>query len=185
MNPRPQSSASIPVVETNRLLLRGFELGDFDDHAALWADPDVVRHISGKVSSREESWNRFLRTCGHWSFMGFGYWALIEKETGRFAGQVGLGDFKRDIEPSIEGTPEMGWVLATWCHGRGYATEAVQAALRWVETHFGPDCRTVCLIDPENPASIRVAEKCGYREYFRTSYHGGPTILLERCSARS
>lgn len=170
----------VPVLETERLLLRGFQLDDFDDHAALWADPEVTRHISGKVSSREESWSRFLRTCGHWSCMGYGYWVLAEKDTGRFAGQVGLGDFKRAIVPSIEGTPEMGWVLATWCHGRGYATEAVHAALDWVEAQFGADCRTVCLIDPENQASLRVAEKCGYREYARTTYHGGPTILLEQ-----
>ena len=180
MTKNPQTSPTVPRLETDRLLLRGLQLEDFDDHAALWADPDVVRYISGKPSSREEAWSRFLRSCGHWTCMGYGYWALTEKESGRFAGEVGLGDFKRDIHPSIEGTPEMGWVLAPWCHGRGYATEAVMAALEWVETRFGPDCRTVCLIAPENLASRRVAEKCGYREYARTAYHEEPTILLER-----
>ncbi|WP_322097458.1 GNAT family N-acetyltransferase [Pelagibius sp. Alg239-R121] len=180
MNPKPILSIDVPVVETERLLLRGFRFQDFNEHAAIWADPDVTRHISGRVFSREESWGRFLRHGGHWSMMGYGYWALEEKASGRLAGQVGLGDFKRDIEPSIEGIPEMGWVLATWSHGRGYATEAVLAALGWVEANLGQGCRTVCLVDPDNLASLRVAEKCGYREYARTRYHDGPTILLER-----
>ena len=173
-------SIEIPIVETERLLLRGFRLDDFDSHAAIWADPAVTQYISGRPFSREESWGRFLRHAGHWSYRGYGYWALEEKASGRLAGQVGLGDFKRDIRPSIEGVPEMGWVLAPWSHGQGYATEAVKAALGWTEVNLGQDCRTVCLIAPENLASLRVAEKCGYREYARTTYHDGPTILLER-----
>ena len=180
LDAKAKRTFEIPVLETDRLLLRGAEGGDFKDHAALWADPEVVRYISGRIFSREESWSRFLRNIGHWSYKGFGYWALIEKDSGRFAGQVGLGDFKRDILPSIDGEPEMGWVLAPWCHGRGFATEAVLAVLDWAEGHFGPGCRTVCLIDPENKASLRVAEKCGYREFARTTYYDGPTILMER-----
>ncbi len=112
--------------------------------------------------------------------MGFGYWALEEKASGRLAGQVGFGDFRRDIKPSIEGVPEIGWVLAPWSQGQGYATEAVKAALGWLEANFGESCRSVCLIAPENLASLRVAEKCGYREYLRTRYHDGPAVLLER-----
>ena len=170
----------IPTVETERLILRGFRLDDFDSYAAIWADPAVTQHISGRPFSREESWGRFLRYAGHWSYRSYGYWALEEKASGRLAGQAGLSDFKREIEPSIEGVPEMGWVLAPGSQGQGYATEAVKAALGWAEANFGPDCRTVCLIAPENRASLRVAEKCGYREFTRTTYHDGPTILLER-----
>jgi RimJ/RimL family protein N-acetyltransferase len=38
----------------------------------------------------------------------------------------------------------------------------------------------VCIISPENLASIRVAEKCGYAEVARTAYHGDTVILFER-----
>ena len=67
-------------------------------------------------------------------------------------------------------------MLAPWAHGKGFATEAVRAILAWGAAHLGG--RTVCMIDPANLASIRVAEKCGYKEFARTTYKGEPTILF-------
>ena len=165
--------------ETERLTLSPHTPRDFDDVAAMWSDPAVVRHISGKPSTREESWSRLLRYAGHWATMNFGYWAVRETKTGRFVGDVGLSEFRRDITPSLEGTAEAGWVLAAWAHGNGYATEAVKAGLSWYEREFGA-LRTVCMIAPENDASLRVADKCGYREFAQTLYKNEPVILLER-----
>jgi RimJ/RimL family protein N-acetyltransferase len=124
-------------------------------------------------------WSKLLRYAGHWAWLGFGYWAVEEKASGRFVGDVGFADFKREIEPSLEGMPELGWVLAPWSHGRGYATEAAQAALGWSDAHFGT-ARTVCIVAPEHLASLRVAEKCGFREVQRMTYKGEPTVLLAR-----
>ena len=169
----------VPVIETERLRMRCHRLDDFSDCAAMWADPGVTRHIGGKPFSEEEAWTRLLRYVGHWSLLGFGYWAIEEKATGNFAGELGFADYKRDIEPSLTGMPESGWVLASRVHGKGYATEAVRAAIAWGEKHFG-STRTVCLIHPENLPSIRVAAKCGYREFQRTTYKGQPTILFAR-----
>jgi RimJ/RimL family protein N-acetyltransferase len=169
----------VPVIETDRLKMRGHRLEDFDDCATMWADPCVVRYIGGKPFSKEDVWSKLLRYAGHWSLMGFGYWALEEKPTGGFVGEVGFADFKRDIEPSIQDLPELGWVLASRMHGKGYATEAVRAAIVWGEAHFG-SARTVCLIHPDNLPSIRVAEKCGYQEFQRTTYKSQPTILFAR-----
>jgi RimJ/RimL family protein N-acetyltransferase len=73
----------------------------------------------------------------------------------------------------------MGWVLAPWAHGRGLATEAVRAVLAWSDANL-PGTRTVCMIDPGNRASMRVADKCGYRVYAETTYMGDPTRLCER-----
>lgn len=68
-------------------------------------------------------------------------------------------------------------MLAPWCHGRGYATEAMRAVLAWSDaTHP----RTVCIIDPGNTASLRVADKLDYREVVRADYHGGKVIVFER-----
>jgi RimJ/RimL family protein N-acetyltransferase len=169
----------VPVIETERLKMRRHEIDDLIDCAAMWADPGVTRYIAGKPFSAEEVWAKLLRYVGHWSLMGFGYWAIEEKATGRFAGEVGFADFKRDIEPSLKDVPELGWVLAPRVHGKGYATEAVRAAVAWGGARFG-SARTVCLIQPENLASIRVAEKCGYREFQRTTYKGQPTIIFAR-----
>jgi RimJ/RimL family protein N-acetyltransferase len=171
-----------PPIDTERLTLRGHVRDDFSDCAAMWADPEVTRHIGGRPFSAEEVWAKVLRYVGHWSVMGFGYWVIRERASGRFVGELGFADFKRDIEPPLAGAPELGWALAPWAHGRGFATEAVRAAIAWGDTRFGP-VRTVCLIAPGNAPSIRVAEKCGYRELARTTYKGQPTLLFERPGA--
>ncbi len=169
----------VPVLETERLTLRGHRLDDFAACAELWTDPEVTRFIGGKPSTREEVWARLLRYAGHWALLGFGYWVVTDKATGRFLGEIGFADFRREIEPSLEGVPEIGWVLAPHGHGRGYATEAVRTAVAWGEGHFGP-IRTACIIAPDNRPSIRVAEKCGYREFRHTTYKGQPTIMFVR-----
>jgi RimJ/RimL family protein N-acetyltransferase len=168
-----------PLIETERLFLRGHELADFDDSLALWGDPEVTRFIGTRPFTREDVWSRLLRYVGHWALLGFGYWVVTEKATGRFLGEVGFADFRREIEPSLEGTPEIGWVLAAHAHGKGYATEAVRAAVAWGDAHFNTG-RTACIIAPENGPSLRVAEKCGYREICRTAYKDKPTIMFVR-----
>lgn len=170
----------IPEIETARLRLRGHRTNDFDACYAMWIDPDVVRFIGGRAFSHEESWGRLLRYIGHWQALGYGYWVLEEKATGRFAGELGFADMKREIEPSLDGMPEIGWALATWAHGKGFASEAVAAAVAWGDRHFGAGVKTCCIISPENTPSIRVAEKCGYREFARTDYKGSPTIQFRR-----
>jgi RimJ/RimL family protein N-acetyltransferase len=173
------AALAIPALDTERLSLRGHRLDDFAESAALWGDPIVTRHIGGRPFTEEEVWSRLLRYLGHWALLGFGFWVVREKATGRFVGEVGFAELKRDLEPSFEGAPEAGWVLAPWAHGRGFATEAVQAVLAWGAAQLGA-ARTVCMIDRENLASIRVAQKCGYREFSRTEYKGTPVILFER-----
>ncbi|MGF9758204.1 GNAT family N-acetyltransferase [Microvirga sp. 0TCS3.31] len=174
-----RSIESIPVIETDRLILRGHRTDDFADCLALWTDPEVTRFIGGRPSTQEEVWSRLLRYVGHWALLGFGYWVISEKEADRFVGEVGFANFRRVIEPSLDDMPEIGWALAPHSHGKGYATEAARAAIAWGEAHFGP-VRTACIIAPENGPSIRVAEKCGYRELQRTTYKDQPTILFVR-----
>lgn len=168
----------VPVIETERLRLRGHTLGDFEALAAMWADPAVVRFISGKPSTREESWARLLRYPGHWALMGYGFWAIEEKASGAFVGEGGLADFKRDIEYAFD-APEQGWALSPAMHGKGYAHEAASAMLAWGEAHFRRR-DFVCMISPDNAASLRLADKLGYREFARTTYKGDVSVLLRR-----
>ena len=174
----------VPVVETERLRLRGYRPEDFADCAAMWADPEVTRYIGGKPLTEEDVWGRMLRGVGHWAWWGFGYWVMEEKATGSFAGEMGFSDWKREIEPSLRGVPELGWVLARRVHGKGYATESARAAIAWGDGHIRPAHsalgKTVCIIHPEHVRSIRVAEKCGFKEVQRTTYKGEPTILFAR-----
>jgi RimJ/RimL family protein N-acetyltransferase len=172
-----------PVIETERLTLRGHTAADLDDSLALWSDPQVVRFISGKASSREEVWARLLRYVGHWTLSRFGFWQVRERATGRFVGEAGLADIQRDMVVSFGGAPEAGWVLAPWSHGKGYATEAMRAVLAWADAAPHVGSRTACIISPDNAPSIRVASKCGYREVTRTAYKGSDVIVFERTGA--
>jgi RimJ/RimL family protein N-acetyltransferase len=173
------SPVQVPVLETERLRLRGHRLEDFAHSAAMWADPKVTRYAGGKPLSEEEAWRKVLGYVGHWSLLGFGYWLAEEKATGNFVGEIGFADYKRDLQPSLNGVPEIGWVLATHAHGKRYATEAARAAVTWGDAHF-PSARTACIIAPENLASIRVAMKCGYRELAHATYKGNPTVMFVR-----
>jgi RimJ/RimL family protein N-acetyltransferase len=175
----PDDVHSAPTLETRRLCLRVHAVSDFEDCAAMWSDPEVMRYLSGRPFTREESWARLLRYVGHWQLLGFGFWVVREKTTGWFVGEVGLADLRRDLHPSIDGAPEIGWVLSPWAHGNGFATEAASAALGWIATRFGP-LRTVCIIHPENSASLSVAQKCSFTEFARTTYKDSPVILFER-----
>lgn len=170
---------SIPVIETERLRLRGYTTEDFPARARLWANPDVVRHITATPMTPMEVWARLLTLVGHWTLMGYGYWAVEEKSSGRYIGEIGFSDFKREIEPSFAGTPEMGWALSPESHGKGYATEGARAAIAWGERNLSSP-RTVCIIAPTNAASIRVAEKLGYREFARSTFRNEPILLFER-----
>jgi RimJ/RimL family protein N-acetyltransferase len=169
----------VPVLETERLILREHRV---DDHAAclsIFSDPQVVRHLGGRTSSREEVWRRLLGYAGMWQLLGHGYWALEEKASGRYIGQLGFADFKRDLEPSLDGMLEFGWILASQAHGKGYASEAVAAALGWSGVHF-PDRTAVCIIAPDNAASIRVASKAGFRPWRETVYRDTPIAVFVR-----
>ena len=169
----------VPVLETERLRLRGHGLEDFPACAAMWADPAVSYQLGHKPFTEEESWTRLLRYVGHWAILGFGYWVVEEKSSGRFVGDVGFADYKREMQSPVKDLPEIGWVLAKWAHGKGYATEAARAALRWGDEHFSPS-PTTCIVSPENLASIRVAEKCGHRDLQLTLYKGKPIIVFVR-----
>ena len=121
------STTPVPVVESERLVLHGHRRDDFAECAALWADPVVTRHVGGRPFAADEVWTKLLRYVGHWAVVGYGYWVVREKATGRFVGEVGFADFQRDIVPSFDGAPEAGWVLSPWSYGKGFATEAVPA----------------------------------------------------------
>ena len=170
-----------PIVETERLRLRGRNLDDFTFINRMWSDPGVTKYIGGKPRPEEENWTKFLRMIGHWPMMGFGYWLVEEKDSGNLVGEVGFGEFKRDMKPLIKGEPELGYAFAASAHGKGYASEAAVAAVKWGDEFFGT-LRMSCIVDPGNSASVRVAEKCGFEKTAQGLYHGEEIVVLHRQS---
>ena len=167
------------MITTERLLLRRHRLGDLDAAAALLGDPATMRFIGGATLSREDVWKRLLRYHGHWELLGFGLWAIEERATGRFVGEAGFADFHRGLGDTFDPFPEAGWIFAADVHGRGYAGEAMTAALGWLGS-AGRAARSVCIIDPGNAASLRLAARLGYRPTGERPYRGVPVILHER-----
>ncbi|MDR6992006.1 GNAT family N-acetyltransferase [Luteimonas sp. 3794] len=166
-------------IDTERLLLRPHAIEDFDALGAMIRDPEVMRHITSTVPSDEDVWNRLLRYIGHWTAFGFGIFAVIERETGRNIGSVGFADFRRGLGDAFSASPEGAWLFAKEAHGRGIATEATQAMHAWFDAQpFGG--RSVCIINPDNAPSRRLARRLGYVETGVTRYHDEAILTFER-----
>jgi RimJ/RimL family protein N-acetyltransferase len=170
-----------PVLETPRLRLRPHRLDDLDARSAMTGNEQVMRHFSD-IQDREDNWARLLRYAGHWALLGWGLFAVEEKTTGRFIGEVGLANFGRQLGKDFDGAPEAGWILDQWAEGQGFATEAIRAAIGWHERRFGRS-RQVCIIAPKNVPSLRVAEKIGFQPFAERLYHDERVILHERLPA--
>lgn len=145
----------IPIVTTERLILRPFREDDAADLFELSRDPDVVRYVGDRhVPTLQECWRAVAGWIGHWALRGYGQWAIEERSSGRFIGRAGI------INPAEWPGPEVGYLLGKPWWGRGYATEAARAAMDWGFTEIGFD-ELISLIDPANTASIAVATRLG------------------------
>jgi RimJ/RimL family protein N-acetyltransferase len=124
---------------------------------------------------------RILGYRGHWALLGFGYWAVEEKSSARYIGEIGFADFRRDLYPAIQEMPELGWVLAAHAHGKGYATEGLRAIVAWGDRQFG-SLSTACIIRPGNHRSFRVADKLGYGVIRDAAAADAADVILVRSS---
>ncbi|WP_347313101.1 GNAT family N-acetyltransferase [Defluviimonas sp. SAOS-178_SWC] len=169
----------VPVIETERLLLRGMVREDFPGMAAIWQEPEVVRFIGGKPRPIGESWAVFLRIAGSWAIEGFGQWGIVRKQDGALLGQTGFFTGMRGLGPDFDEAPESGWVLTAPVHGQGYGREAVMAAHRWFDAQpFGG--RSRAMIEVGHTASFAIAERLGYVAFRETEDLGDRVMLLAR-----
>ncbi|BCW87435.1 hypothetical protein sos41_05640 [Alphaproteobacteria bacterium SO-S41] len=146
----------IPVVETERLILRGFRSDDAPAIAALHGDTNVMRYIGGHTDDTLfGAYEAILKWTGHWSFHGCGKWAVEEKASGRCVGRVGYLDPPHEW-PGLE----LGWTFSADVWGKGYATEAAIAARDWGFNVLGAE-RIISMIDLRNTASAAVAKRIG------------------------
>lgn len=144
-----------PQLETGRLLLRVQRIEDFPYFAELLADEEACRYIGG-TEPRAAAWRKFLQMPGAWLLQGFGMFAVIEKSSGEWIGNIG------PWQP--EGWPgtEVGWALRRQAWGKGYAIEAATVAIDWAFDQLGWT-DVIHSIDVDNVASQQLALRLGSR----------------------
>lgn len=158
--------------------MRHIRPSDVDYFAATHADEEVMRHVGGAVG-REDAWRRAMTGAGFWGVLGIGLWAVERRSDGRTIGHIGFFDFQRDMQPSIAGEPEMGWIFSPDGQGHGLATEAGQAALQWFD-HTVSGVSVPAIIDVENSASMRLAERLGFERQPDAVYRDQPMGYFRR-----
>lgn len=147
------------ILETPRLVLRHQVLADLDDLWALYQNPNITRYIPDAPRSREEAQEELeWHMHGHPHHPELGLWATIHKETGKFIGRCGLLPWTIEEQYNVE----VAYTLAQDFWRQGLATEAAHAILRYGFETLNLS-RLICLIDPENIASQKVAEKMGMK----------------------
>ena len=145
------------IFETRRLLFRRQTLDDLDSLWALYCNPEITKYIPDAPRSYEEAKEELeWHMNGHPKNPELGLWAAIYKETGRFIGRCGLLPWTIDGQQEVE----IAYTIAQDYWGQGLATEAAQGILQYGFEKLKLT-RMICLIDPENIASQRVAEKIG------------------------
>ena len=175
------------------MLIRPLRLEDADALARLYGDPDVRRYFpDGTLTTDEtkEELEWFIDVYDR--RYGLGLWATLERETGEFIGRCGLipwralppynaqlvltyADETPDVDAMYE--VELAYLLAKEYWGRGLATEAAQAIVAYAVEHLTLS-RLICLIDPDNVASMRVAAKIGMSAYGEVDVDGETFPLL-------
>ncbi|ALN71744.1 GNAT family N-acetyltransferase [Aureimonas sp. AU20] len=167
------------MITTESLHLRPLSAADFEQHHELNGHPEVFRYLGGKPTSREASWNRCLAQVGHWVSFGYGMFTIEEKVSGRLIGRAGLFRSERGLGPDFDPFPESGWILHPSVWGLGYAREAVLASHEWFDMAHRT-ARTVCIISPDNAASLKIARQLGYAETGTVAYQGDDVLTLTR-----
>lgn len=147
--------ATIPTLETERLILRAPEPADFEPWAAFCADPEAARYLGGP-QDRVGAWRIMSGMAGAWMSRGFSMFSVVEKSTGRWIGR--LGPWQPEGWPGTE----VGWGLAREAWGKGYATEGATAAIDWAFDTLGWT-EVIHTIEEANVNSQAVARRLGSR----------------------
>lgn len=170
---------AIPVLETDRLRLRGWTSGDIPAWDVVAAHPDVAPWIgvTSDGPDRAAAWRNVAYTLGHWALRGYGQWVVERRSDGAFLGRAGL------YQPEGWVGLEVGWTITPEAWGNGYATEAGRASLRWAFATL-PDDEVVSLTRSDNVRSRLVMEKLGLQLRRELEHAGQPHVLYGISRAR-
>jgi RimJ/RimL family protein N-acetyltransferase len=155
-------------LETDRLVLQPLTSANCDEYVALHADAEVTRFL--RVQSPGEALERLINNEQEWAEYGYGLFAVIDRQTGRFVGRTGLKYWPQFDEV------EVGWLLRRDAWGNGYATEAARACINWGFELLSAPYLTA-MIRVENTRSIAVAERVGMTMLRTDELLGDPVVV--------
>lgn len=161
-------SVSIPLIQTERLILRAPRMDDLPAMIAFHGS-DRARYVGG-IQQPWQVWSMLTASLGHWLMRGFGWWMIEDKETGERAGRVGIGYHIDWPEP------ELGWHIYDGYEGRGLASEAALAARHhgYHVMGLGP---LISLIDLDNQRSHNLAQRLGAVPETQTVIRGADCMI--------
>lgn len=161
------------ILTTERLQLIPFAPAHLDGLFAMNSDPDVMRYL-GPVQTRADTAAGIERQQAKWSKHGFGWWSVFERASGDLVGAACLQHLAH-----IETNPlEIGWRLIPSAQGKGYATEAGQAAMDFGFDVVG-ETYLVAVADPPNIASQKVMQRLGMSHVGIQTHYDVPCVVYE------
>ena len=160
-----------PVLETERLILRGWKVDDFPFFAGFWADPERTRFFISGVQNEVQSWAAFTAMAGEWALRGVGQFAIQLKSGDQAIGHAGIW-YPPDLDE-----PELAWSLYPGNDGHGYATEAAKKVISWASSQLGLP-PLMSFVHPKNTASIAVAKRLGATFEKETTLRDDPRLVF-------
>lgn len=165
------------ICETERLFIRTLSLDDVPELTTILSDPEVMKYSIRGICD-EAATQRFIELClESYATYSIGPWALVEKVSGKLVGFCGVSP------EEANGVEEMslGYRLAKRHWGKGLASDAVKAVLN-VAFSQKKLSSVVVIIEPENVASLKVANKAGFSAFDTLEFHGRPVRLYRLTS---
>lgn len=161
------------ILETERLVLRTWTFEDADAVFEICRDAEVMLHIGdGKPYGTVGKAREFL----NWAILyqkenGFCRWAVVEKSSGQIVGSCGFA--RREMEEI-----ELGYLFARDSWGKGYATEAGGACLKYYFERIGAE-KIIALTDVDHEKSQNILKKIGFTPRGIVKTDGGEDLVFE------
>lgn len=160
-------------ITTDRLFLTPFAPEHADDLLAMNSDPDVMRYL-GDIQTRADVETSIERVQARWEKSGYSWWTIFLKDTDTMIGSACLQNLAHKDDAPLE----IGWRLKTAHHGKGYATEAGQAAMDFGFNTIGVDY--LCAVtNPDNLASQKVMQRLGMHYVGIQTHYDEPCVYYE------
>ncbi len=169
------------VIQTDRLEMYRPRADDLEVLFTLVAHPETRRHLGPTEAGMADSFDRLLRNAGSWSLYGYGTFVVRLKGQHGILGTCGIFRSYREFGKGLDDVPEAGWIINADDWGKGYAREAMEAALAWFDAEHGPQ-RIACMIEEGHAPSHNLALSLGFKPYGRHDPDDEATqlILYER-----